>query len=355
MNITVIGGGNMGTLMAASFANKGHNVTIQTSRPNEFSNTIKVYNKEEHLLYTGDIKLATDNYQTSISNAKLIWVVVPPQLFASVADKIFPYVKNEQFIGIVPGEGCAEYAFKELICKGVNFFGLARVPDIARLKKYGNSVYSLGLSPELLIGSIPSSNAPNICKLIQPLFSIQCKPVDSYLPIALTISNPLLHPTRIYSLFKDYTPGKFYPTNELFYEKWSDEAGELLLNCSDELQFLCKALPKDMRDVQSMQSEFQIRTGNELAKKIQGIERLKGLRSPVIKKRKGYIPDFNSRYFLSDFSLGIKFYLDVAKLFDTPCSTMQTIWDWYKKLQPEKASTYIKLPTDRESFLKLYE
>lgn len=33
MNITVIGGGNIGTLMAAEAANKGHNVTVYTSKP----------------------------------------------------------------------------------------------------------------------------------------------------------------------------------------------------------------------------------------------------------------------------------------------------------------------------------
>lgn len=41
MNITVVGGGNIGTLMAAEAAAKGHNVTVYTSRPGEWGKMLK--------------------------------------------------------------------------------------------------------------------------------------------------------------------------------------------------------------------------------------------------------------------------------------------------------------------------
>lgn len=37
MKVTIIGGGNLGTLMAATFAYRGHEVTIRTSKPEKFS------------------------------------------------------------------------------------------------------------------------------------------------------------------------------------------------------------------------------------------------------------------------------------------------------------------------------
>ena len=43
MNITIIGGGNVGTLMAAEFASKGHRVTIYTSGPEKWEKSISVY------------------------------------------------------------------------------------------------------------------------------------------------------------------------------------------------------------------------------------------------------------------------------------------------------------------------
>lgn len=52
MNITVICGENIGT-MAAETANKGHNVTIYTSKPYKWGNSIDVYDSDDNLLIRG--------------------------------------------------------------------------------------------------------------------------------------------------------------------------------------------------------------------------------------------------------------------------------------------------------------
>lgn len=355
MKISIIGGGNLGTYMACSFANKGHDVNIITSRPKDFSKKLKIYSEDEKLISEGKISLATDNMKDGIENSQIIFITVPPQLFSVTAQKLDPLIKNNQSIGIVPGAGGAEFAFKKIINKGVNFFGFARVPTIARLKEYGKSVYMLGEAPELLIGSIPSNNASMICDNIKELFDMKCLPVPNYLNVSFTPSNPILHTTRIYSMFKDYIPGNYYPRNELFYEEWSIDAGKLLLNCSDELQYLCKAIPLDLRYVESMQSRHNARTPEELSNRICNIDRLKGLYSPVIKERKGYVPDFNSRYFVSDFPLGIKIIIEIAKLFDVETPNMNMIWSWYEKVQPNNISNSFALNTSVDDFIKLYE
>lgn len=354
MNITIVGGGNLGTLMGAMFASKGNKVIIQTSKPEKFAKKLEVYTNDEKLVYSGDIEKATDNWKESIEGADLIWIVVPPQLFDETARNMKPYINKGQMIGMVPGAGGAEFAFKTLIERGVKFFGLARVPSIARLKEYGKSAYMLGPAPELVIGSIPANESNNICKFIQPLFDIQCRSVANYLAIAFTPSNPILHTSRIYAMFKDYIPGNNYPNNELFYEAWTIDGAKVLLDCSDELQQLCKAIPMDMREVESMQTRHGIRTPEELANKICNLDRLKGLYSPVVKTEKGYMPDFNSRYFYSDFPLGIKIIIEVARLFDVSTPTMDMVWNWYEKVQPERAKDGFILNMDRLEFIDFY-
>ena len=354
MKVTIIGGGNLGILMGAVFASRGNDITIRTSKPESFSNELEAYNKNDELIYKGTMKKITSDWKEAVEGADLIWVTVPPQMFIDTAKAMEPYVEAGQMLGIIPGAGAAEFAFKKIIEKGVNFFGLARVPSIARVKESGKSSYMLGPAPELLIGSIPARNAKKICDEIQPLFQINCKPVANYLAIAFTPSNPVLHTSRIYGMFKDYIPGNHYPTNELFYEKWTIDGAEILLNCSDELQQLCKAIPMDLRSVESMQFRHGIRTPEELAAKICALDRLKGLYSPVVKDEIGYVPDFNSRYFASDFTYGIKIMIEVANLFDVPTPTMDTIWEWYEKVQPEKAKDCFTLNMTQEEFINFY-
>ncbi|MCR1948260.1 NAD/NADP octopine/nopaline dehydrogenase family protein [Erysipelatoclostridium ramosum] len=354
MKITIIGGGNLGTLMGAMFAHKRNEVTIHTSKPEKYEKKIEVYNNNEEFLYSGILSNVTSNWKEAIEEAELIWITVPPQLFFDTAKLIEPYIKQGQMIGLVPGAGAAEFAFAPLIEKGVKFFGLARVPSIARLKEYGKSVYMLGPAPELLVGSIPANNSKEICTAIQPLFDMVCRPLANYLVVAFTPSNPVLHTSRIYAMFKDYMPDNVYPNNELFYEAWTIDGAEVLLNCSDELQQLCKAIPMDMRDVESMQSRHNIRTPEELATRICSLDRLKGLYSPVIKTERGYVPDFDSRYFVSDFPYGIKIMITVADLFNVETPTMDKIWEWYKNLQPERAEKCFELDMTQEEFIKFY-
>ena len=354
MNITIVGGGNLGTLLGAVFANRGHKVTLRTSKPESFSNEIEVYNRDENLILKGTFDRITNNWRDAIEGAEIVFIVIPPHLFSEIANSIEPFVTKGQLVGIIPGAGGAEFAFKPIIEKGCHFFGFARVPSIARIKEPGKSVYMLGPAPELLIGSIPAKNACDICKNIQPLFMINCRPVDNYLAVTFTPSNPILHTARLYGMFKDYISGNHYPTNELFYENWTIDGAEILLKCSDELQQLCKAVPMDMRDVESMQARHNIRTPEELAEKISKLERLKGLRSPVLKDNIGYFPDFDSRFFASDFTFGIKIIIDVARLFDVPTPTMDTIWEWYKSIQPEKSKDAFELKMTKEEFISYY-
>lgn len=81
-----------------------------------------------------------------------------------------------------------------------------------------------------------------------------CEPLPDYLNLTLTPSNPILHTTRLMTLFKDYVPGKIvYSSVPLFYEEWSDETTELLFKCDAEVQGLCHELKVfDLSEVKSL-------------------------------------------------------------------------------------------------------
>lgn len=73
MKVTIIGGGNIGTLMAAEYADKGHHVTLYTSKPERWSQKIKVYNAEEELLKTAVLHKITNNMEEALADAEYVW------------------------------------------------------------------------------------------------------------------------------------------------------------------------------------------------------------------------------------------------------------------------------------------
>lgn len=234
MNITIVGGGNIGTLMAAEAADKGHAVTVCTSKPDLWKKEIEVYNSDDNLLISTQISKITSSMKDAVSGADHIWVTVPGEAFMDIAARMLPYATKGQKIGIIPGFGGAEFAFKKLIDKGCILYGFQRVHSIARLKEYGKEVYQLGRKHKIEIGSIPASNVSDICDFIEGIFNIPCVSLHNYLSVSLTPSNPILHTSRLYSMFKDYTPGKKYDRNFLFYKEWSLEVAQLMISCREE-------------------------------------------------------------------------------------------------------------------------
>lgn len=354
MRVTVMGGGNVGTLMAAEIAHRGHEVTVYTSKPRCFKKEIKVYNAKDVLLRTGVVAKVTDSMGEALEGAEYVFVTMPAQLFCELGERMLPFVHKGQYIGIVPGSGGAEFAFRRLVEKGCILFGLQRVHSIARLKEYGDSVYELGRKASVNIGAVPAYLATGICKSVEQMLDLPCEALDHYLSVTLTPSNSILHTTRLYAMFRDYRPGDVYPGNILFYEEWSDFSSEMLIACDRELQELCRVIPLNLSAVMSLCGYYESHTVYAMTEKIRSIQAFKGLTSPMSEVDGGWIPDWNSRYFIADFSYGLKVMIDIAKLFDVPTPHMDVVWNWYENTAPRENRTVFEMDVTVERFMKLY-
>lgn len=329
MNISVIGGGNIGTLIAGELASKKHNITVFTSKPEKWSNQIEVFDEDENLVSTSVVSRVTDNLKCAVSEADLLFITYPANLFSEVYRRLRPFAKPGQKYCIVPGGGGAEFAFKGLTDRGCELIGLQRVHSIARLKEYGKSVYMLGRKPSLSIASVPNDNIEENASLIHELFNIPVISLSNYLSVTLVPSNSILHTSRLYSMFKDYKDGMKYPKNFLFYEEWNEESSEIMLNCDSELQRICEALPFDMTGVKALKIHYESKDSASLTSKIRSIKAFKGLLSPMKEISGEWIPDKASRYFCADFSFGLKIIRDIAELYSIDTPNIQSLWDWY--------------------------
>lgn len=354
MKITVVGGGNLGTLMAAEFAHKGHKVTIYTSKPQKWNLDICIYNAKEELLFTGQLYKVTNSIKDALEGAEYIWITLPAFLFEKAAEDMLPYVKKGQYIGIVPGSGGAEFAFRQLIKTECILFGLQRVHSIARIKEYGKSVYMLGRKSGLYLGAIPSKYAISICMIVEELFDIKCMPLENYLSVTLTPSNPILHTTRLYTLFKDYNKKKTYSNQIFFYEQWDDESSENLIACDNELQILCDKIPLPLSAVRSLREYYESFNVADMTRKISEIEAFKGILAPMKMKGTRWIPDFESRYFTADFPWGLKVIKEIASVYEVMTPNIDRIWMWYEKNHPNINEKSFVLPLEKDEFLEIY-
>lgn len=352
--ISIIGGGNIGTLIAAELSHKAEEISVYSSRPDEWGTEIEVYNSDNELLLNSKPIKITDNLSESLDGAKYIFITIPAFMFVEIAERLEPIIKNDQIICVVPGAGGVEFAFRKLSQRGIQIIGFQRVHCIARLKKYGHAVYALGRKKRIEIASLPAHASSKICAEIEEFFSLPCVALNNYLCLTLTPSNPILHTSRLFTLFEDNDGKKEYKHNPLFYEEWNDRSSEVLLDMDDELQRLCAKIPLDLQEVVPLRKYYEQESAKEMTKKIQRIGAFKGIYTPMIKLDNGnYKPDFSSRYFVSDFDFGLKIICDIADIFNVKVGTMKSAYKWYCKVAKGDRETF-KLTIDKDVFLSMY-
>lgn len=337
MNITIVGAGNIGTQLAVHCAEKGHSVVVYGSKPERINKEIFIVDEYGKVIHSGSIEKSTNREKEAFEKADLIFVTVPAMVMKKMALKISTYVHENMKICIVPGTGGGECAFKCCVEKGATVFGVQRVPSVARLIDYGKIVKAIGYRDEMFVAALPSSETTICCELIENILGIKTTALPNYLNITLTPSNPILHTTRLRCLYKDYHEGVIYERVPLFYEEWNDETSDLLLQCDDEVQVLCKKLDMfDLSYVKSLRIHYESPTAKALTKKISSIKGFKGLESPAIKVKSGFVPDFNSRYFTADFSYGLAILVQIAGFVGIKAQHMQQTLDWYYGLVGKK-------------------
>lgn len=336
MRITVVGGGNIGTQFMVHCAEKGHEVIAYTSCPEQFFNPLEIVNEDGIITHSGNIVLATKDPICAFSEAEMILVTYPATMMDQIAGGVYQYGNPSAFIGVVPGYGGGECAFKDCIERGNVFFALERVPAIARLVEKGKRVKSVGYRNELHIASIPADKAEKCCDIIEGIFDMPCKKIPCFLNLTLTPSNPILHTTRLRTIFKDYKQGIMYDRLPLFYEDWDDESSELLIACDTEVQNICKALPEFRLDgVLSLRVHYESPTVQDMTKKISCIKAFKGIETPSVKVNGKLIPDLHSRYFTSDFSFGLSIIRQVAEYAGVSVPNIEDTLKWYENIAIE--------------------
>lgn len=322
--VCIIGGGNIGTLMAAELSKTAEFVSVITSEYLQWGESLEVYDRDDQILFTSE-KINVTNSFEEVVNADVVFVTYPAECFKQLATEIKPYITKEQWIGLIPGGGDIQ-CFFELGC---TVFGFQRTHDIARVKETGKSVYSLGRKEQVYLASIPEIAQKSVCLWVEDFLDIPVIGLKDYLVITLTPSNPILHTSRLYTLFSE---NRKYDKQVFFYREWDDAASEILLKCDEELQNLCHVIPKDLTEVISLKKHYEVETVKDMTIKMRSIPAFQNIVAPMKSVEGVWVPDLENRYFSTDFPFGLHVVLGIAHTYAVEMPTMEMLWKWYQIL-----------------------
>ena len=328
MVITVFGAGNLGLACSAKLSG-AHDVTLYTTRPHEPRETLRFQYEQ------GPVEEATFNVTDNLEKAcgaELILCTYPAFLRQQFIADVAPYLAPGTLLGFVPGYGGVEYFSQDLIARDVTVFGFQRVPYVCRSSWNDRFAHILSAKSRLYVAALPKAQTDAVAALMEELFGIPTQALKEFLAVTLVPSNPLLHTSGAYGIFKDYQSGDVYPEQLMFYEEWNDDTSRFLLSYDDELQAICRALaPLDLSEVVSLREYYESPTPEAMTAKLKSIEAFKVVKAPLRPlDGGGFVPNWGDRMFVEDYPFGVAIIKDIATMVGVDTPTIDTLLDFYR-------------------------
>lgn len=326
MKICICGGGNLGHVCAGFLANRGHQVSILTTKPERWKTELEIVAPDE--TFTGKLSLISSKAEEVIPQAEIILVCLPGYAIHEELISIKPYFSNRCKVGtVVSSTGFFFEAFN-VLPSGIPLFGFQRVPFISRIIEYGKKAELKGYKETLHVAIENASEKEPIRRQLEELFEKPVTIADNFYEVSLSNSNPLLHPSRLYTMWKDWQQGIIYPRNPQFYAEWTVEASALLIQMDEEFQRLLKALGLKPGCIPTVLDYYESTDAISLTQKLHDIRAFQGILSPMKEVVGGWIPDFSSRYFTEDFPFGMRFIVETAHKQDVAIPTIEVVYQW---------------------------
>jgi len=230
MKIAICGGGNLGHVVAGVLSSKdGVSVSLLTTRPEKWGDTINVSDPDGKI-YSGKIEKISDKASDVIPGMDYVILCLPGFAIADTLSSIVPYLSPETVVGSIVSSTGFFFEALEKVPSCNPLFGFQRVPYISRITEYGKAASLLGykVSLNIAVENADVQQKEEIRKTVEKLFLTPVSLLHNHYEASLTNSNPLLHPARLYTMWKDWD-GTPYTEESYFYRDWTDEASDVLI------------------------------------------------------------------------------------------------------------------------------
>ena len=326
--VCICGGGSLGHVIAGYLsATKDVMVNVLTQRPERWSSEIVVDTPDGREL-RGKLNIVSSEPKVALSGVDIVLLCLPGFAIKDELVKIQPYVNKDTYVGSVFSSTGFFFEAMKILGDDVPLWGFQRVPFIARTNVYGHSAHLLGYKSAHNIAVERCDDKESFRAVVESLFDAPVTLLSNYYEASLTNSNPLLHTSRLYTMFGDKNEGRVFSRMILFYEEWTVEAAQLLIDMDEEFFSILKYLPVNEGYLPRILDYYESHDAESLARKLSSIQGFKGITSPMVETEAGWVPDFASRYFTEDFPYGLRYIWELAHKLNVDVPAIDKVYNW---------------------------
>lgn len=334
--ICIIGGGSLSHVCAGVLATRPDvEVSILTRRANLWNKTLAITDTDGRV-YHGPLTSVSSHPSEALNGCHIALLCLPGYAIESTLQSIRPYVGHTIVGSIVSSTGFF-FAAHRILQPGASLFGFQRVPYIARTVDYGHSANLLGYKPQLAIAVEGNEvDAEALRMLVEHLWQTPTRLLASHYEASLTNSNPILHTSRLYSMWHTWDGTTPFPRHSYFYREWTVADSQLLIAMDAEFMQLLRVLRVTPGSIPPILDYYESHDAESLTRKISHIAAFQNILSPMKTvahqgAQEAWVPDFGSRYFTEDFPYGLRIIIQLLDRHGIPAPTLRRVYAWGMK------------------------
>ena len=226
----IIGAGNGGQALAAYLSNKGLTIQMYESDATEgLKQAIADLNASKEIRINGSVEcpghisFITSDMEKAMAGAEVILVTLPSQFHKGVAEKMAPYLQEDQVVLLNPIAPLGPIEFKKALVdsgntKDITLAGSSTLLFAARLEKTGQ-VHISGKKDEVKVAAMPASRNSAVEAKTKPYFP-EFRFVHNILDVSFDNLNFEFHPgpallylaklekREVFDYYHGFTPGQ---------------------------------------------------------------------------------------------------------------------------------------------------
>lgn len=317
MNISIIGAGSGGQAMAGHFAMLGHKVSLY----NRTQSKLAVIQAQQSIILNeairgvGYLHRVTSHLAEAIDGAELIMVTTTADAHRELAEKMAPYLNDEQIVVLNPGRtlGALEFAstVRKLTAKRVYIAEAQSLIYACRAETPGQ-VRVIGVKNKVLLAAYPNADTEHVLRKVNAVYPCFVK-ARNILETSLENIGAMLHPSVI--LFNAATIERgqgFY-----FYNDMTPAIASFLEQIDHERLMIGRAFGLNLMPVSEWVSyAYNNIKGVDLCEKMKNNPAYFKILAPT---------SLHSRLLLEDIPTGILPLTELAKLADVKTPLLESV------------------------------
>lgn len=331
--ICICGGGSLAHVCAGVFASRPDvEVRIHTRRPEQWSHTLTITDPDGRE-YRGTLACVSSDVAEVLRDCDIALLCLPGYAIDPTLQNLVPHLNAHTVVGSIVSSTGFFFAAHRLLPAQTPLFGFQRVPYIARTEEYGRSAHLLGYKPRLAVAVENVETPETLRRAIEDLWQTPTVLLANHYEASLTNSNPILHTSRLYSMWHNWDGKTPYTSRSYFYRDWTIEDSELIIAMDAEFMELLHKLPVTPGAIPSILDYYESHDAASLACKISSIPAFLPILSPMKSVNLptgalGWIPDFDSRYFTEDFPYGLRIIIELLDRYHIAAPNLRRVYEW---------------------------